>query len=63
MFPIKKIKEKLFNIGERIIITCKFPGIPGEQEVAGIIRNIVKAEEDVSIGIEFDDFAWWAPPY
>jgi len=62
-FSIKKVEEVSFNKNERVIIACKFPGIPGEQRIIGIIRNIIQGEDDLSLGIEFDEFAWWAPPY
>ncbi len=62
-FSIKKLKEEAFKKNERIVISCKFPGIPSEQRVTGIIRNIVQRDDDLSLGIEFDEFAWWAPPY
>jgi len=62
MFPIKT-QEKKFYRGEPVVIICKFPGIPGKQEITAIIRNIVESDNDISIGIEFDELAWWAPPY
>ncbi len=52
-----------FKINERIIIMLKFPGIPGEQKIIGSVRNIIQEKTQLSVGIEFDEFAWWAPPY
>ncbi len=62
-FPIKKIDKEIFILNERIMITCKFPGIPGEQKIVGVIRNVGKGQNELAIGIEFDELAWWAPPY
>lgn len=62
-FSMKKVEDEAFDKNERIMIACKFPGIPGEQKLTGIIRNIMKGENDISFGVEFDEFAWWAPPY
>ncbi len=62
VFPLEK-GDFLFKKDEPVIISCKFPGIPGEQEISGIIRNVTFSEDEMSVGIEFDEFAWWAPPY
>ncbi len=62
-FPSNKLKKSSFKKDEKILIMLKFPGIPGEQKVNGYIKNISCIEKEVSLGIEFDEFAWWAPPY
>ena len=62
-FTTKGVEGEQFSENERIAIVCKFPGIPGEQEIMGIIRNVTKGKGDLSLGIEFEEFAWWAPPY
>lgn len=62
-FATKGVEGETFRKDEHIVIICKFPGIPGEQEVIGVIRNVTRGKKDVSLGIEFEEFAWWAPPY
>lgn len=62
-FPLSKLKKSSFKKDERILIMLKFPGIPGEQKVSGFVRNISQKKGEISLGIEFDEFAWWAPPY
>lgn len=62
-FPFGKLKGSSFKTNEKIVIMLKFPGIPGEQRISGFIRNIIQEKVQLSLGIEFDEFAWWAPPY
>ncbi len=48
-------KEELpsAQIDEKIILTCKFPGVHGDHEILGIIRNLKKSRKEIIIGIEF----------
>ena len=63
IFPLGKLKKSSFKKDEKILIMLKFPGIPGEQRIYGNIKNVLREKEEISIGIEFDELAWWAPPY
>jgi len=63
VFPSKEVNHIPFEKEERIIISVKFPGIGEEQKTVGSIKNILRDKEEISLGIEFDDIAWWVPPY
>jgi len=41
------------QIDDDVSLMCKFPGIHGDHEVLGIIRNIKKSRKELIIGVEF----------
>ncbi len=41
------------QIDDEISIMCKFPGVEGDHEVLGKIRNIKKSRNELIVGIEF----------
>jgi len=41
------------QIDDEIKLLCKFPGIQGDHEVLGIIRNIKKSRKELILGVEF----------
>ena len=49
--------EKLppIQIDEEITLFCKFPGIEGEHEVLGIVKNINKDKHEMVLGIVFHE--------
>ena len=63
VFQLAEGSRNPFCLDEQIILTCHFPGIAGEQEAFGKVRNIQEEEENLSIGIEFSELLWWPPPY
>jgi hypothetical protein len=63
MFQLTDATASAFEMDQEITLRCTFPGIPGEQSAPGIITEIVKLEDELSIGIRFGEAAWWVPPY
>lgn len=43
-----------FDIGERISLSFKLPGVSGVQHVEGSIRNVFKDSQDLRLGIRFE---------
>lgn len=41
------------QVDDQVSLKCKFPGIQGEHEVKGIIRNTKKSRKELILGIEF----------
>jgi hypothetical protein len=41
------------QIDDEVLLTCKFPGIHGDHNVLGIVRNIKKSRKDLILGVEF----------
>lgn len=52
-----------FAMDEQITLRCTFPGIPEEQSTRGKITEILRKEDELSIGIQFAESIWWVPPY
>jgi c-di-GMP-binding flagellar brake protein YcgR len=65
LFNVPKDSKDLFSIDEDITIRCEFPGIPGEQEAAGIVRGVNQQDviDMVEVRMEFLNYVWWVPPY
>ena len=42
-----------FRIDEEIRLYCKFPGVEGDIEIAGLLRNIKKSKKEATLGISF----------
>jgi hypothetical protein len=62
------IKEKeggqaSMSKGDRVNVTCQFPGLIGEQAADGRVVRIRNDKGDTVIGIHFDEKIWWVPPY
>ncbi|MDM7920555.1 MAG: flagellar brake domain-containing protein, partial [Methanosarcina sp.] len=62
------IKEKESNLisltkGDKVNISCQFPGLVGEQTAGGSVARIRKDKKDIYVGIHFDEKIWWVPPY
>ncbi len=58
-----KDEQVSFSKGDRINLTCQFPGLVGEQSACGRVVRILKDKKDIVIGIHFDEKIWWVPPY
>jgi hypothetical protein len=58
-----KSAENIFQMNDQITLKCHFPGITGEQDAIGKVRDIRIKGEETSIGIHFSDTMWWVPPY
>jgi c-di-GMP-binding flagellar brake protein YcgR len=58
-----KSAENIFRINEQITLKCHFPGIVGDQEALGRVKDIQKKGEEIAVGIQFSDIMWWVPPY
>lgn len=57
-FPIAgRNRNGLPRKGENIILKCRFPGVEGDNNITGIIRNYEKKKESLHYGVEFK-----APP-
>lgn len=41
------------QIDDEVKLLCKFPGIQGDHEIIGIIRNIKKSRKELILGVEF----------
>ncbi len=41
------------QIDDEIILECKFPGVEGDREVLGKIKNIRKSRKELIVGVEF----------
>jgi len=57
-FLIKALKgEKLPSLrtDEQISLRCQFPGIEGEYVVSGKVKNIRRDEQEMALGIEFQE--------
>ena len=52
-----------FSIDESVNISCQFPGLMGEQDADGKIIRIIDEAKNIVMGIQFDEKAWWVPPY
>jgi hypothetical protein len=63
LFPLSESSDRRFDMHEKIILRCAFPGIPGEQAAVATITEVVEQESDLSIALQFEDLAWWVPPY
>jgi hypothetical protein len=63
LFPLSEPGGRHFEMHEKIILRCAFPGIQGEQAAVATITEIAEQETDLSIAIQFEDPAWWVPPY
>jgi c-di-GMP-binding flagellar brake protein YcgR len=59
----KECVQASMSKGDRVNITCQFPGLIGEQTADGRVVRIRKDKGDTVIGIHFDDKIWWVPPY
>ena len=59
----KECSQQAMSKGDRVNITCQFPGLIGEQTADGRVVRIRKDKGDTVIGIHFDDKIWWVPPY
>ena len=46
-------KYPLFKVDEPIALACKFPGIEGEVEISGTLRNLKKNRQEIVLGISF----------
>ena len=42
-----------FKIDEQITLFCKFPGIEGDVEIMGTLRNLKKSKHEAILGISF----------
>lgn len=62
-FETSKKLENALQIDDNIALSFGFPGIFEKQEIFGKIKDIRKKESALDIGIEFDNTAWWVPPY
>lgn len=63
VFQRSEAAENALEMNQTITLRCAFPGIPGEQSTVGTITEILKAEAELSIGIQFAESVWWVPPY
>ena len=63
LFLRSETPESPFQMNEKIMLRCTFPGIPGEQSALATITEIDQKKTELSIGIQFEDPAWWVPPY
>ncbi len=63
LFRLSEPVENQFELHEKIMLRCAFPGIPGEQTAVATITEILKKEAELSVAIQFADPAWWVPPY
>ena len=63
IFGRAKDAGSIFRLNDEVVLTCRFPGTSGEHEAFGRVKNIQTEEDRVSVGIEFLDVPWWAPPY
>lgn len=43
----------IFKIDEQINLYCKFPGIEGDIEISGTLRNLKKTKHEATLGISF----------
>jgi hypothetical protein len=41
------------QIDDEVSLTCKFPGIEGDHEILGVIRNLKRSRKELSIGMQF----------
>lgn len=41
------------QIDDEIVLNCKFPGVEGDREVLGKIKNIRRSRKELIIGVEF----------
>jgi c-di-GMP-binding flagellar brake protein YcgR len=41
------------QIDDEISLTCKFPGVEGDHEILGIIRNLKRSRKELIIGLQF----------
>lgn len=62
---IKEMEAGLISLtkGDKVNISCQFPGLVGEQSAGGSVARIRKEKKDIFIGIHFDEKIWWVPPY
>lgn len=63
LFQVSHAAENHFELHEKIMLRCSFPGIPGEQSALATITEVLEKETQLSVGIQFTDPAWWVPPY
>lgn len=42
-----------FKIDEEILLLCKFPGVKGQIQIPGIIKNLRKNKQELELGINF----------
>lgn len=63
IFQPANAAQNPFEVDETVTVRCAFPGIPGEQATLGKIIDVLRSEDELSIGIRFTETAWWAPPY
>ena len=63
LFQRSDTPKSPFQMNEKIMLRCTFPGIPGEQSALATITEIDQKKTELSIGIQFEDPAWWVPPY
>jgi c-di-GMP-binding flagellar brake protein YcgR len=52
-----------FSQGNRVNITCQFPGLVGDQSANGRVVRIKTDKKDTVLGIHFEEKIWWVPPY
>ncbi|MBN1907158.1 MAG: flagellar brake domain-containing protein [Deltaproteobacteria bacterium] len=62
---IKEMEAGLISLtnGDKVNISCQFPGLVGEQSAGGSVARIRREKKDIFIGIHFDEKIWWVPPY
>jgi hypothetical protein len=63
IFKLSKSPESDLQAGEPISLRFFFPGIAGKQEILGKVKEIQAQKDQLKVGIEFLDTAWWVPPY
>ena len=59
----RKGKDATFSEGDQVYLKCQFPGLVGEQTAKGKVIRMQEEDNDVVIGIHFDEKIWWVPPY
>ena len=42
-----------FKIDDEILLLCKFPGIKGQVQICGIVKNLRKNKQELELGINF----------
>ena len=53
MLNSKKEPLPPVQIDDEILMNCKFPGVDGDHEVLGIIKNIKRSRKEMILGVEF----------
>jgi hypothetical protein len=63
IFKLSNRVESQLKTGDPIALNLYFPGIDGQQEIIGMVKEIQTQNKQLKVGIEFSDTAWWVPPY